>query len=128
MKRICVSLGLIAVLAVLCGVHTVYLGRFTGRLTGLLTQAQEQVEQGDWEAATRLTRQAKEQWAGHEGYLHIMLRHADTDAILVSIDEALAFLQGREHQPAEYAAVNARLITQLTLLLEAELPTVTNLL
>ena len=128
MKRLYVSLGLIAVLAVLCGVHTIHLDRFTGRLTDLLCRAQEQMEQGDWESATRLTRQAREQWVEHEGYLYVTLRHADIDAVLVSFDEALAFLQGDEHQPAEYAAVNARLLTQLALLLEAELPTITNLL
>ena len=128
MKRLYVSLGLIAVLAALCGVHTVYLSRFTGELTGLLTQAQEQVNREDWEGAFRLTRQAKEQWVDSEGYLHITLRHTDVDAILVSFDEALAFLQGKEHQSAEYAAANARLLTQLALLVEAELPTITNLL
>ena len=128
MKRLYVSLGLVALLAILCGAHTFYLGRFTGELTELLIQAQEQMERGDWEGAFQLTQQAKEQWVDNEGYLHITLRHADIDAILVSFDEALAFLQGSEHQPAEYAAVNARLITQLGLLLEAELPTITNLL
>ena len=128
MKRFYVSLGLIALLAVLCGAHTLYLDRFTGQLTELLTQAQEQVERENWEGATRITRQAKEQWVAHDGYLHVTLRHADIDAILVSFDEALAFLQGNEHQPAEYAAVNARLLTQLALLLEEELPTLTNLL
>ena len=128
MKRLYVSLGLIALLAALSGVHTVYLSRFTGELSGLLTQAQEQVEHEDWEGAARLTRQAREQWASRDGYLHITLRHADIDAILVSFDEALAFLQANEHQSAEYAAVNARLITQLALLIEAELPTITNLL
>ena len=128
MKRLYVSLGLIALLAVLSGVHTVYLAQFTDELTGLLTQAQEQVEHENWEDATRLTRQARERWVGNEGYLHITLRHADIDAILVSFDEALAFLQGNEHQPAEYAAVNANLLTQLALLLEAELPTLTNIL
>ena len=128
MKRLYVSLCLIALLAVLCGVHTVYLGRFTNELTRLLTQAQEQVEREDWDSAFRLTRQAKEQWVDNEGYLHITLRHADIDAILVSFDEALAFLQGNEHQPAEYAAVNAKLLTQLALLIEEELPTITNLL
>ena len=128
MKRLYVSLGLIALLALMCGAHTVYLSRFTDELTGLLTQAQEQVEREDWEGAFQLTRQAKEQWVGNDGYLHITLRHTDIDAILVSFDEALAFLQGSEHQPAEYAAVNAKLLTQLALLLEAELPTITNLL
>ena len=128
MTRLYISLGLIALLAVLCGAHTFYLSRFTDELTGLLIQAQEQMEHGDWEGATQLTRQAKEQWTDNEGYLHVTLRHTDVDAILVSFDEALAFLQGSEHQPAEYAAVNARLLTQLALLLEAELPTITNLL
>ena len=128
MKRLYVSVGLIALLAALSGVHTVYLARFTGELTGLLTQAQEQVEQENWEIAFQLTRQAREQWTDNGGYLHITLRHADIDAILVSFDETLAFLQGSEQQPAEYAAVNARLITQLSLLLEAELPTLTNIL
>ena len=128
MKRLYVSLGLIVLLAVLCGVHTLYLARFTGELTGLLTQAQEQVKREDWEGAIQLTRQAKERWTDNDGYLHITLRHTDIDAILVSFDEALAFLRANEHQSAEYAAVNAKLLTQLTLLLEAELPTITNLL
>lgn len=128
MKRLYVSLGLIALLAALCGAHTICLGRFTGQLAGLLTQAQEQVEREDWDGALRLTRQAKEKWVEHDGYLHITLHHADIDAILVSFDETLAFLQGSEHQPAEYAAVNAKLITQLELLIEGERPTIPNLL
>lgn len=128
MKRLYLSLGLIALLCVLCTAHVIHLSRFTSELTSLLSQAQEQVEREDWDAAARLTRQAKQRWADHEGYLHTTLRHTDIDAILVSFDEALAFLNGGEHQPAEYAAVNARLITQLELLIEAELPTLTNLL
>lgn len=128
MKRLYVSLGLVALLALLCGLHIIHLSRFTGQLTQLLTQAQAQVDQEDWERATQLTRQARDRWMEHEGYLHTTLHHNDIDAILISFDEALAFLEGREQQPAEYAAVNARLITQIQLLLEAELPTLTNLL
>ena len=128
MKRLYLSIGLIALLAVLSGLHIWQLNRVTGQLTGLLTEAQELVEQEDWEGAARLTRQAKERWMEYEGYLHITLRHADTDAIQISMDEALAFLEGGEKQPAEYAAVNARLLTQLGLLVEAELPLLTNLL
>ena len=128
MKRLYIALGLVALLAVLCTVHTVYLGRLTAELSGLLAQAQEQVERGDWAGADRLTRQSKEILEEHEGYLHTTLRHADIDAILVSFDEALAFLRAGERQSAEYAAVNARLITQIGLLLESELPTLTNLL
>lgn len=128
MKRLSISAGLIALLAVASALHVWHLNDFTGQLAGLLTQAQEQADQGNWEEAARLTRQAQDRWMEHESYLHITLRHADTDAIQISMDEALAFLEGDERQPAEYAAVNARLLGQLRLLAEAELPTLTNLL
>ena len=128
MRRLYVALGLLALLALLCGVHTIHLSRFTGQLSDLLTQAQDMVERDDWEGAARLTQEAKGRWMDHEGYLHTTLRHADIDAILISFDETLAYLTGDERQPAEYAAANARLITQIQLLIEAELPTLTNLL
>ena len=128
MKRLYISCGLIALLAVLSAVHTLCLSRLTGQLTDQLQQAQVQVELENWEAAAELTRQAKEQWMGQAGYLHTTLHHNDIDAILISFDETLAYLEGDERQPAEYAAANARLMTQLGLLLEAELPTLTNLL
>ena len=128
MKRLYISAALIALLAALSGLHIWHLNSFTGQLTGLLTSAQKQVEREDWEEAARLTREARDRWMAHEGYLHVTLRHSDTDAIQISMDEALAFLEGGEKQPAEYAAVNARLLTQLALLTEAELPTLTNLL
>lgn len=128
MKRLYVALGLLVLLAALCTVHTAYLARFTGELTGLLTRAQEQVDGEDWDGAARLTRQAKEGWQEREGYLHTTLRHTDIDAILISFDEVLAFLEAGERQSAEYAAANARLVAQLKLLLESELPTLTNVL
>ena len=128
MRRLYVPLGLLVLLAVLCTVHTVYLDHFIGELSDLLSQAQERVEREDWEEADRLTRQAKEIWVEHEGYLHTTQLHADIDAILISFDEALAFLRAGERQSAEYAAVNARLITQIGLLLESELHSLTNLL
>ena len=128
MRRLYISAALIVLLAALSGLHVWHLNGFTGQLTGLLTGAQEQVERENWAEAARLTHEARDRWARHEGYLHVTLRHSDTDAIQISMDEALAFLEGGEKQPAEYAAVNARLLTQLALLAEAELPTLTNLL
>ena len=127
MKRLYLSVGLIVLMAAACGVHIWHISTFTGQLTGLLSQAQERVEREDWDGAAQLTHQAKDQWQANEGYLHITLRHADIDAILLSMDETLAFLEGDEQQPAEYAAANARLIGQLELLAEAEKPTLTNL-
>ena len=128
MKRLYVSLGLIALMAALSGLHIWRLSGLVEELTGLLTQAQEQGELENWEEAARLTRRAQDRWADQDGYLHFTLRHADTDAIQISMEEVLAFLEGGEKQPAEYAAVNARLLTQLGLLAEAELPSLTNLL
>ena len=128
MRRLYVSAGLIIVMAALSGLHVWHLDDFTGQLAAQLTRAQELAAQEDWEGAARLTRQAKERWVDHEGYLHTTLRHTDIDAILISLDEALAFLEGAEKQPAEYGAANARLLTQLGLLVEAELPTLTNIL
>ena len=126
MKRLYLSAGLIVLMAALSGLHVWHLDGLIGQLTDLLDQAQAQVEQADWEEAARLTHQAQDRWMEHDSYLHITLRHADTDAVQLSMDEALAFLEGGEKQPAEYAAVNARLIGQLELLVEAELPTLTN--
>lgn len=128
MKRLYVSIGLIALMAALSGLHIWHLNDFAGQLTALLTQAQEEVTAEHWDEAARLTHLAKDRWMDHECYLHFTLRHADTDAVQISMDEALAFLEGGERQPAEYAAANARLLTQLNLLVEAELPTLTNLL
>lgn len=128
MRRLYLSIGLIALLAALSALHVWHLNDFTGQLTAQLTQAQALAEEGDWEGAARLTQQAKERWMGHQGYLHTTLHHNDIDAVLISLDETLAFLEGAEKQTAEYAAANARLLTQLELLVEAELPTLTNIL
>lgn len=127
MRRLYLSVGLIVLMAAVCGAHTWRLSAFTGQLTGLLGQAQELAEREDWDEAARLTRQARDRWLEREGYLHVTLRHTDADAILLSMDEALAFLEGSEKQPSEYAAANARLIGQLDLLAEAEKPTLSNL-
>ena len=56
-----------------------------------------------------------------------MLRHTDIDAIRTSLKEAKAYLDSQE-DTAECLAVTAKLINQLELLLEAELPTIKNLL
>ena len=128
MRRLYLSVGLIALMAALSGFHIWHLNDLTGQLTAQLTQAQALAQREDWDGAARLTRQAKERWTGHEGYLHTTLRHTDIDAILISLDETLAFLEGGEKQPAEYAAANARLLAQLALLVEAEVPTLANIL
>lgn len=128
MKRIWISVALILALGVLATCHVLYLNHFISQMTGLLSQAQQQVEQDSWSQAEALTRQALEHWENNGAYLHTTMRHSDIDSVLISFHEVLAYLEGQERQPAEYAAANSRLMTQLSLLLEAELPSLKNLL
>ena len=83
-------------------------------------------ETGDWEEAHVLTEQALTQWQSRDSYLHILLRHSDTDQIYTGFQEVLEFLTCQE--AGEYSAANARLMTQISLLYEAEQFTLKNVL
>ena len=117
MKRLWIAALLLAVLfgATLC--NNLYLRGFTGALNTLLEQAEARAETGDWEEAHVLTEQALTQWQSRDSYLHILLRHSDTDQIYTGFQEA-----------GEYSAANARLMTQISLLYEAEQFTLKNVL
>ena len=128
MKRLLISAVIILSLTVLAGCHVLYLRHLTGEVIGLLDQAQEQVAEDDWAQAEALTRDALAIWTANDLYLHSTMRHNEIDTVLVAFQEVLAFLEGQERQPAEYAAANRRLTAQLELLLESELPTLQNLL
>ena len=128
MKRLWISAVIILSLTVLAGCHVLYLRHLTGEVIGLLDQAQEQVAEDDWAQAEALTRDALSIWTANDLYLHNTTRHTEIDTVLVAFQEVLAFLEGQERQPAEYAAANRRLTAQLELLLESELPTLQNLL
>ena len=107
MKRLWIAALLLAVLfgATLC--NNLYLRGFTGALNALLEQAEARAETGDC-------------------YLHILLRHSDTDQIYTGFQEVLEFLTCQE--AGEYSAANARLMTQISLLYEAEQFTLKNVL
>ena len=128
MKRILAALLVLLLLIILCTIHVVKLAGFTHSLVVSLEQAQQETEQGNWDKASQITQAAFTQWHRWELYLHITLHHKDTDAILASFGEVLAYLEGEEQQPAEYAAANSRLIIQLSLLAEDEVPSLKNLL
>ncbi len=128
MKRLVIAVSLLALLLGLSAAHVWRLRSLTEELTGALNLAQGEAEAGHWETAASITRRAKERWLENEGYLHATLHHRDIDAVLGYFGETLAYLQGQERKPAEYAAANARLITQLQLIEEGELPTWKNLL
>ena len=119
MKRLWIALALLA--ALLCGtlLHT-----WSQGLTHSLEQAQELTRADRWEEARTVTQEALQTWRGRDVYLHVLLRHADTDQIYAGFQETLALLDSQEY--GEYAAANARLITQIELLSEAEQLTLKN--
>lgn len=127
MKRLWAAVSIILLLIALTLLNVFCLGQMTQTLTRSLVSAQDYAEQNDWPQAVHLTRQARDSFNAHSFYLHVTLRHEDIDAIEVSFQEALEFL-AHPQQLAEYTAVNARLIAQLGLLSEAELPTLKNIL
>lgn len=124
MKRLWIALALLA--ALLCGtlLHTWSLGGFTRTLTHSLEQAQNLARADRWEEARALTEDSLDTWRGRDVYLHVLLRHADTDQIYAGFQEVLALLESGEY--GEYAAANARLVTQIGLLSEAEQLTLKN--
>lgn len=127
MKRLIASILLVAVLAGAAAVHVWYLTQQTHSISQQLHQAHEQVEQGDWDGAYVLTQQAWAQWESQMFYLHTTLHHDDIDQVSTAFRETLAILKQQE-QPGEYVAANARILYQLELLVEAELPSLKNIL
>ena len=127
MRRLVASILLVAALAGGAAAHVWYLTHQTHVLSQQLEQAQQQVQKGNWDVAYDLTQQAWEQWEGQMSYLHITLHHEDIDQVSTAFQEALAILEQQE-QPGEYAAANARILYQLELLVEAELPSLKNIL
>ena len=126
MRRLWVSLAVLAAVfcAALYNTHTMH--TFTDGLVQLLTEAERSAARGDWDAAARGTDTALERWQDWEGYLHIVLQHADTDEILLDFQEVRQLIDHRE-DGGEYAAANARLITRIGLLYEMEQLTLKNL-
>ena len=127
MKRLWIAVGIIALFTGLTLGNTGYLNQFTRSQAQTLAQAQACAERNDWDRAARLTEQARLKFERHSFYLHVTLRHGDIDAIEVAFQEVLEFLTHPE-QMGEYTAANARLMAQLELLSEGELPTIKNIL
>lgn len=125
MKRLWIALALLGAIFAGTLIHVRSLHRFTDSLAAQLDQAEEQAEAENWAEARALTVQAQDAWAQRDVYLHVLLRHADTDAIYAGFRETLALLDSREY--GEYAAANARLLTQIELLYEAEQLTLKNI-
>ena len=120
MKRAWIALAILCAVFAAALYNGYVLRGFTEELTGLLTLAQT------WNEADELTRAAAEKWEAQDAYLHVTLRHADTDSIYTSFREVEEFLESREQ--GEYSAANARLIALIELLNESEQLTLKNIL
>lgn len=126
MKRIWIAAAIL--LAMLAGTlaHSFYLTAFTRNLITLLEQAEVSAEQEDWDTAAKLTQDAYDRWQKKDLYLHITLRHDETDIIYTGLREVTEYIQCQEN--GEYSAANARLIANLELMVEAEQLTLKNVL
>lgn len=126
MKRLWISLAILALLFAAALGNSWYLGRLTGQLTGILSTAQQYGETEHWAQARRETEQAEQLWHRAEGYLYTVLRHDETDAVASGFREVKELLEWQEE--AEYTSANARLIENIRLLSEMEKLNLQNLL
>lgn len=126
MSRFWIALSLLLSMLGLSLVNAAYLSDLTESITLRLQTAEEMAEQNAWDQADIITIQCLKDWNGYHTYLHIISRHSDTDAILISFRSVLQSLRLQEMD--EYAAANLELITQITLLAEIEQPNWLNVL
>lgn len=125
MKRLWIAAALLSLTLGASLWHSHRLETFTTALADQLAQAETLALSGENRRAEELIRQAREQWLARNTYLHVTLRHGDTDQIQIGFDEALQLL--RTGELGEYAAASAHLMADLKLLTEAEQLTLENL-
>lgn len=126
MIRFWLSLSLLLAMLGTSLVNAAYLQDLTQTITAQLQTAEEMAERGQWDQADTITTQCLSDWNGYHTYLHIIARHSDTDAVLISFRSVLQSLKLKEMD--EYAAANLELITQISLLAEIEQPDWLNVL
>lgn len=126
MKRIWISLALLAVMLAGALGNSFYLTSLTDRWVGVLQQGQYAAMEGNIAAGTEALDQVTKQWKQREGYLYIVLRHDETDSIAVQLQQVRQLLIKEEW--GEYAAANAALTEQIRLLAEMERFNLKNLL
>jgi len=118
MKRLVIAAALLLAVLGATAFHSQYLTKLTDGYCEQLKQAAVLADQDNWPRALELTEQTLAAWEKHDFYLHTLLRHVDIDNIRLTFHEVVEYL--RLAEPDQYTAANARLITQLALLAEAE--------
>jgi len=126
MKRLFCAFAILIVLfgASLLSGHAV--GQLSGQYVRQLNQAQQLAQQKNWDQARTITQKVFQSWQGHSFFLHTLLRHSDTDQILLSFRSVEEYLRLEEMD--QYVAANAQLVTQLELMAEMEQASLENVL
>lgn len=119
MKHLWYATALILFLFAVTLINVRYLNHFTNDLSSMLLQAQQLAEENKPLEAEKLTREAQERFDRQSFYLHVTLPHQSIDAVKISFHEVLEYLQDGD-STAVYTSTNAKLLTQLQLLSEAE--------
>ena len=125
MKRLWMAVLLLAALLSLCLVNAWYSLTLTRSLIYRRTP-EVYCYPDQWEQARSITQEVYHSWNGHHFYLHVFLRHSDTDQILRTFRQVIQYLDLEELD--QYAAANADLVAQLELLSEMEQPSLVNIL
>ncbi len=126
MKRLVIAAVLLLAVLGATVVNSLYLTRLTDGLCAQLTQAADLADRGEWPQALEVTQHTLAAWKKHDFYLHTLLRHIDIDGIRQTFHEVVEYLRLAERD--QYTAANARLITQLELVAEAEQLNLKNIL
>ncbi|MEG2421113.1 MAG: DUF4363 family protein [Oscillospiraceae bacterium] len=126
MKRLLVVVLLLLTVFSVTSWNSVQLKAYSRELSDLLTQAEAAGRTGNWQAAQALTNRALQRWRDKELYLHITLRHADTDRVYLDFQEVRALTLSRD--VVSYAPANQRLLASIELLYEMEQLSLKNVL
>ncbi|MEG0765257.1 MAG: DUF4363 family protein [Pseudoflavonifractor sp.] len=126
MKRLIVALLLLAGIFTATLYNARHLSMLTEHLNAQLAQAEISVSTDQWGDAEELTCRAYHDWQAQSLYLHILLRHNDTDDVNIGFEELRALIL--QQDAADYAAASARLQMKIALLYEAEQLSLRNVL
>ena len=124
MKRLWLASSLLLLLLSVSLLNGTISKNLADDLTEQLTQAQQLAHEDQWDSARALTHLAYSRWQDNHFYLHITMRHSDTDEILRTFRSVQEYLELEETD--QYVAANADLIAQITLLAEMEQATLAN--
>ena len=126
MKRLLIAAALLMFMLTGCLLNAWYAHQLADSMIQDLHQARQAAQEEDWERAEAITLLAYERWNSQHFYLHVVMRHSDTDQILRDFRSVLQYLEIQEMD--QYTAANADLITQLELLSEMEQASLVNVL